>query len=141
MKQALVLLFPVWMAGWWASESNGVRMEEVWTDAGGGVMLGLHRDAKPNGKVSFEFLRIEKKDGTLVYQAQPGGRPPTPFTLKSETETRVVFENLKHDFPQRIIYWRDGDKLCARVEGPISGKEESEQWCWNRVASPQSQWK
>ena len=121
------------MSGWWASESNGVRMEEVWTTSAGNVMLGLHRDVKPNGKASFEFMRIEAKDGKVVYQAQPGGRPATPFALKSETASRVVFENLGHDFPQRIIYWRSGGRLCARVEGTINGKEESEEWCWKRV--------
>ena len=136
MKRALILLLPLWMSGWWASESNGVRMEEVWTAPGGGVMLGLHRDVKPNGKTSFEFLRIEEKEGSLIYQAQPGGRPATPFPLKESSESRIVFENLKHDFPQRIIYWREGDRLCARVEGTINGKTDAEQWCWTRVTSP-----
>jgi hypothetical protein len=123
------------MSGWWASESNGVRMEEVWTGAAGGVMLGVHRDVFPNGKVSFEFIRIEEKGGTLIYQAQPGGRPATSFPLKSESDSKIVFENPKHDFPQRILYWREGDKLCARVEGTMDGKSESEQWCWTRVTS------
>ncbi len=30
---------------------------------------------------------------------------------------RVVFENTAHDFPQRIIYWKDGNDLRARIEG------------------------
>ncbi|HEU4523109.1 MAG TPA: DUF6265 family protein, partial [Thermoanaerobaculia bacterium] len=106
--------FPSFMTGSWASTIGGVRMEEHWTDAGGNVMLGLHRDVRPNGKAFFEFLRIEKRDGTLAYVAQPGGRPATVFPLKTLTDSRIVFENLQHDFPQRIVYWRDGRKLCAR---------------------------
>jgi hypothetical protein len=132
MKMLAILLFPIWMAGSWRGTVDGVTMEEHWTSPGGDLMLGMHRDVRPDGKSSFEFARIEKKDGTLGYQAMPGGRPATSFTLKESSEKRVVFENLQHDFPQRIIYWRDGKRLCARVEGTIRGESESEQWCWER---------
>ena len=30
---------------------------------------------------------------------------------------RIVFENAEHDFPQRIVYRRDGDRLHASIEG------------------------
>jgi hypothetical protein len=43
----------------------------------------------------------------------------------------VEFENLAHDFPQRIIYWRADKNLCARVEGTIRGEKEGEEWCWS----------
>jgi hypothetical protein len=43
-------------------------------------------------------------------------------------ESRVVFENLAHDFPQRVIYWKEGDVLAARVEGALRGRERSEEW-------------
>ena len=118
--------FPVWMTGSW--KANG--SEEHWTSADGDVMLGMSREVR-DGKTSFEFLRIEKKDGTLVYQAMPFGHPPTPFPLKSMTSTRAVFENPSHDFPQRIIYWRDGARLCARIEETVHGKEDGDEWCWD----------
>lgn len=127
--------FPLFMAGSWAADVGGVKMEEHWTSADGNLMLGTHRDIRANGKVAFEFLRIEKRDGVLAYVSQPGGRPATVFPLKSITPARVVFENLEHDFPQRIIYWSDdAENLCARVEGAADGKEESEQWCWSPQA-------
>jgi hypothetical protein len=44
---------------------------------------------------------------------------------------RVVFENPAHDFPQRVIYWKDGNDLCARIEGTMNGKAESEEWKWS----------
>jgi hypothetical protein len=119
---------PSWMAGTWRSDADGVRMEEHWTTADGGLMLGLHRDISPK-KTSFEFIRIERRGETLVYLAMPGGRPATEFPLKSASDERIVFENLAHDFPQRIIYWREQSRLCARVEDATQG----EQWCWTRV--------
>lgn len=139
MRMLAIIMFPVWMAGSWRGTVDGVYMEEHWTDVGGAMMLGMHRDVRSkDGRASFEFMRIETtKDGeSLVYQAQPGGRPATAFKLKESTPQRVVFENAEHDFPQRIIYWRDGEKLCARVEGTIRGESESEQWCWARAGAP-----
>ena len=142
MKKTLIVLFiavsaraadlPSWMAGSWSGSAGGVKMEEHWTSADGSLMLGMHRDVAANGRTSFEFLRIEKRGDSLVYLAMPGGKTATRFPLKSETNSRIVFENKDHDFPQRILYWRDGARLCARVEGTIQGKEESEQWCWSR---------
>ena len=130
---ALVLLaaainFPVWMTGSW--KAPGV--EEHWTSADGGLMIGMGRESH-DGKTSFEFMRIERQNDTLVYQAMPGGNAPTPFTLKSLTKDRVVFENLQHDFPQRVIYWRKGAQLCARIEGTIQGQQQGDEWCWQRM--------
>jgi hypothetical protein len=115
-----------WMSGHWTSTKDGLVMEEVWTEPRGGVMLGLHRDAK-GAKASFEFLRITETNGAIVYLAQPGGKPPTPFTLVELNGKRAVFANPQHDFPKRIIYWLEDGKLCARVEGDGDG---AEQWCW-----------
>jgi hypothetical protein len=133
---ALSQTMPEWMAGSWTSQHDGVRMEEHWTRGDGGLMVGMHQDVVAGGRISFEFLRIERRDGKLVYLAMPRARAETPFPLKSATADRVVFENPDHDFPQRIIYWRDGARLCARTEGTIKGKAESEEWCWNRMSCP-----
>jgi hypothetical protein len=115
-----------WMSGHWTSTRDGLVMEEIWTAPGGGVMLGLHRDAK-GAKASFEFLRIAEMPEGVIYLAQPGGNPPTPFTLVETGRNRAVFANPQHDFPKRILYWLEDGKLCARVEGD---GESAEQWCW-----------
>lgn len=120
---------PSWMAGTWRGEVDGVRMEEHWTNADGDLMLGLHRDITAK-RTAFEFIRIARQGESLVYLAMPGGKPATAFPLKSLEANRIVFENLEHDFPQRIIYWRDGEQLCARVEG---AGQAAEQWCWSKV--------
>ena len=46
----------------------------------------------------------------------------------------MVFENLQHDFPQRILYWLDAaGAMHARIEGPQAGKTVSEEWVWTRA--------
>ncbi len=44
----------------------------------------------------------------------------------------MVFENAVHDFPQRILYWREGEALLARVEGTLRGEPRSEEWRFSR---------
>jgi hypothetical protein len=121
-----------WMTGSWSGVVRGIEMEEHWTAAKGNSMIGIHRDVGKGRTLSFEFLRIEQQGDQLVYLSMPNGRSPaTPFPLKEVAGTRVVFENPAHDFPQRIIYWKDGNDLRARIEGAVNGKAGSEEWRWS----------
>ena len=131
---ALAADLPKWMAGSWRLDTPEARVEEHWTAPGGGMMLGMSRTVSAKGKTSFEFLRIAEVEGKLAYLAMPQGRPATSFPLKSAGASRLVFENPAHDFPQRILYWRDGAKLCARIEGTLHGKSEGEEWCYTRTS-------
>ena len=112
-------------------------MEEIWTSAAGGALVGLHKDVSTRGgtarMVSFEFLRIEGGPEGIAYVAQPGGHPPTRFALIEQADRRVVFANPAHDFPQRILYWLDAaGALHARVEGPKGGRTVGQEWTWTR---------
>ncbi|MEO7157888.1 MAG: DUF6265 family protein [Vicinamibacterales bacterium] len=121
-----------WLAGSWAGTVRGIEMDEHWTAPKGNSMLGMHRDVGTGRTLSFEFLRIEQQGDQIVYLSMPNGRSPaTPFPLKEAAGTRVVFENPTHDFPQRIIYWKDGNDLRARIEGTLDGKAGSEEWRWS----------
>jgi hypothetical protein len=52
----------------------------------------------------------------------------------SHDRANVAFENLQHDFPQRIIYWMEKDgSLRAKVEGTMNGKAASEEWSWTKA--------
>lgn len=112
-----------WLSGSWKQEANGKVIEEHWTTPAGGSMLGMSRTIKNGKTVAFEFLRIEQRDGTLLYIAQPQGAPPTEFRLLSANDNELVFANPQHDFPKRIRYRRNPDgSVTARVEDE-SGKK------------------
>lgn len=119
-----------WMTGSWKSSGSGAETEEHWTAPGAGSMIGMNRTVKGGKTVGFEFLRIEARADGIFYLASPGGAPPTPFKLKDASKEKAVFENPEHDFPQRILYWRDGANLCARIEGTQKGKAAGQEWCW-----------
>ncbi len=46
-------------------------------------MLGMNRTNPARGKSSFEFLRIEMRDGKPTYLAQPQGSRKLPFPSKA----------------------------------------------------------
>src|SRR5687768_14135347 len=96
-----------WLAGSWAADSAGTRIEEHWMTPRGGMMVGMHRDVIGGRAVSFEFFRIVEDSSGIAYLTSPGGRPAIRFPLKEMARQRIVFENPTHDFPQRILYWID----------------------------------
>jgi hypothetical protein len=126
-----------WLEGHWVGADGPLQMEEIWTSAAGGALVGLHKDVSTRGgtarMVSFEFLRIEAGADGIAYVAQPGGQPPTRFPLTEQTPRRVVFANPAHDFPQRILYWLDdAGALHARVEGSKGERTVGQEWTWTR---------
>ena len=122
-----------WLAGSWASDSAGTRIEEHWMAPRGGEMVGMHRDVVRGRAISFEFFRIVADSQGVAYLTSPRGRPALRFGLKEMYPRKVVFENAQHDFPQRILYWLDADeRLHARIEGTTGGKAASEDWIWSK---------
>lgn len=120
-----------WLAGSWAGPDGDLHHEEHWTAPRGGAMVGMHRTIKGDRMAEFEFIRIEEREGVLIYISMPNGRgTPTLFALRSLDGGRAVFENAEHDFPQRIIYWKAGADLRARIEGTTGGKTQSMEWTW-----------
>lgn len=119
-----------WIAGCWSSDVQGTITEETWLAPRGGQMVGVNRMVFPNGKSTFEFLRIADTNKGVVYFASPSGKPATPFALKQAEENKAVFENLENDFPQRIIYQRSGESMEAMIEGNVNGKVQSMKWKW-----------
>jgi hypothetical protein len=125
-----------WLAGSWRLERAGVVVEEHWLPPAGGTMLGVNRTVRGDGRTAFEFLRIAPVGGVPAYLASPGGAPPTPFRLIEVEGTRATFENLEHDFPQRIVYQRDGERLTATISGTVDGVERSSSWEWRLDERP-----
>jgi hypothetical protein len=127
-----------WLTGAWAGRNDdGSRTEEHWTQPTAGMMLGVNRTIAGGETIFFEYLRIEAgTNDAVTYYAAPRGRDPaTPFLMVESEPDRFVFENLQHDFPQRIIYevaW-DG-ALVQRIEGiETSGEERSSEWRLERA--------
>jgi hypothetical protein len=105
-----------WMVGDWVEVKEGKLTEEVWMAPRGGMLLGMSRSGKAGTAGAFEFVRIGPgADGRLAFHAQPNGAPPAAFAATEQTGQSILFENRAHDYPQRIRYWREGDRLMAEI--------------------------
>jgi hypothetical protein len=113
-----------WLSGHWCSESGDQLLEEYWLPAEGSLALGVGRTVKAGRTVTFEFMRIETRDGVTSYVAIHDGQPPTAFRLTASGADWARFENRQHDFPQRVEYRRTSSGLHAQIAGP--GKDGKE---------------
>jgi len=112
-----------WIAGVWSGPNGTVTVEERWTPAASGGMIGVGRTLRGAALTGFEFLCIAERNGTLVYAAMPDARfPATFFTLTGVTPTSATFENPSHDFPKLIRYTKlaDGSLETAISAGPTA---------------------
>ncbi len=91
------------------------------------MMVGVNLTSAP-GRASFENLRITRGDDGWTFWGSPGGRTPVPFRMIEGGAQRAVFANPEHVFPARIVYWREGDELLARIEGTIRDKPAAKEW-------------
>lgn len=113
-----------WLAGCWESRRGERHVEEQWMAPEGGSMLGMGRTVRGERTVEFEFMRIDTDGDALVFTSRPSGQAEASFRSVRITDSSVLFENLEHDFPQRILYERQKDgSLLARIEGKDNGTD------------------
>ena len=70
---------------------------------------------------------------TITIRSGELGQAEASFKLLKRGAREVVFENLAHDFPQRVMYRLDGDTLIGRIEGTEKGKPGSAEFPMRRV--------
>ncbi len=122
-----------WMAGSWTHEKDGIVTRETWLPPLGGAMSGAGQTNRPGKPARSEFMTITVEPAGLTFTAHVQGQPPTPFVAIPSDPGSAVFENSAHDFPQRVMYRRCGENLCAGIEGVIAGKPRAEHWTYTPV--------
>jgi len=127
---AVVIAAPdfAWMVGTWSETKDGTTTREMWMPPLDGAMSGITQTNAGGKLVSIEVASITSEPAGVTFTARPQGQPATAFVLKPGKTGEAVFENLAHDFPQRVIYRRCGPDLCARIEGMMDGKAQAMDW-------------
>lgn len=108
-----------WLAGTWhrTNVKAGRTAHERWVKTADGLQgWGVSMSGVDTSFV--EKLRILTKDNKLYYVADvPQNKESTYFLITEVTPTSFVCENPNHDFPKRIAYQADGNKLKATISG------------------------
>lgn len=124
-----------WLAGTWSLERNGRSVTEHWLPPAGGTMLGVSRTTAGERTIEYEFIVLRADEtGQISYVAKPSGQVEAVFKLVRVSATEVVFENLEHDFPQRISYRLQPDgSLLAAIEGTRNGQTRRVEFPYRRL--------
>lgn len=88
---------------------RGETWDATYSTPEGGKILSFAKEYAKDGAVGFfEYERIEVLDGRVVLTPAPFGRPSVRFPLVrfDPVAQKATFQNLRHDFPTSITYWR-----------------------------------
>lgn len=105
-----------WLAGSWRGQMAGGKIEEVWTPAEGGVMMGMFRMVNAKGQaVFYEFQVIEEtaqganlkiKHFNRALKGQEAPEKFVHFILSKVTAEQAVFESDGADAHVTLRYRR-----------------------------------
>lgn len=114
------------LVGVWEDSAQDNTFVEQWQINPDGSLSGTGFVMAGNDTVFIEQLNIREVNGVMTYFAQVmdhnQGRS-IPFGLKEKQGSSMVFENLQHDFPQRIIYEVPNDtSMFVYIEGTENGQ-------------------
>jgi hypothetical protein len=125
-----------WLIGTWCNDpGDGEQTCETWTGYDRQQEAhGVSETQGPRG-TTREAMTIVNDAGRLVFHAKPQGQAPTDFfsTSRDYAPPTLEFVNEKHDYPQRIRYWREGALLMAEIA--MADGSKPERWTYHRVAS------
>jgi hypothetical protein len=114
------------MTGCWRGTLQwpGSTLEETWTSAEADMMLATSRYIHGSKVTGFEFSRIQADSAGISLTPYPDGTSTVSFALVGRESGAATFQNLRHDFPKRIIYRRvDDDTNMIRIEDDTQGTQ------------------
>jgi hypothetical protein len=129
-----------WLHGCWGGKVNGRDFREQWMPLRGNTLLGIGSTEFEGKLSSYEYLRIEPRADGIYYVALPSEQKEAAFKLVSavkderDKSSTFTFENLQHDFPQRISYRRGTEGwLYATVDGKVQGQDRQVTYPYRRI--------
>ncbi len=120
------------MTGCWSQSGQGLR--EHFSPVAANMMTGFSQFWRGEAIVDWEFHRVDVTPDGPALTPHPRGIASVQFLPVAIESNKIVWQNLEHDFPQRIIYHRSApDTLVARTEGGEGEAARSMEWKMARV--------
>lgn len=126
-----------WLIGTWENKTLKGSIYETWRKETDSKFSGKSYIVKEKDTIVFENIQLIQEPDGLFYiptvKNQNDGLP-VRFTVKTISETQLVFENPQHDFPQCISYRKiSADSLVAEISGTKKGQERKQTFPMKRV--------
>ncbi len=121
-----------WLIGSWGNTSKEGNLTETWTQKNDSTLSGKTTFIAVKDTLFTETIEIIQTKDSLFYNTNVSNQnegKTISFKLTNTSENEIIFENSKHDFPQKIMYKKiDIDSLVAKISGKKDGKESFEEY-------------
>lgn len=129
-----------WLLGKWETKTAEGILSENWKQLNDSTFQGESFFIKNKDTLHFESIILQQKGEELFYNATVKGQndnKTVPFKMTSVTKKQLVFENPKHDYPQKITYSQiSKDSLVASISGVQIGKPSAEKFGMKKSETP-----
>ncbi len=127
-----------WLLGTWKHETVTSTTFESWRKLSDKTLEGesWRVNKATQQRVFGEALLLAEMGDGIFYLPKTSDNPlPVAFKLNTSNAKEVVFENAKHDFPQKITYKLNADgSVTALVEGAMNGQQRRLEFQYTRTA-------
>jgi CubicO group peptidase (beta-lactamase class C family) len=126
-----------WLLGTWKHESANSTAFESWRKLSDKTLEGesWRVNKTTQQRVFGEALLLAELGGEIFYLPKTSDNPlPVAFKLTASNAHEAVFENPKHDFPQKIHYKLNADgTVTALVSGTLGGQPRQLEFKYTKV--------
>jgi hypothetical protein len=131
-KEVSKIVVADWLLGNWENKSATGDLLESWKKVNDSIYDGESYFIKGKDTLHFEKIQMKQKGEALFYIATIRGQnndKPVTFKHNDTIAKQLVFENPKHDYPQKIMYSQiTKDSIIIQISGIQQGKPSSERF-------------
>jgi hypothetical protein len=136
-KEVSKIVVANWLLGNWENKSDDGHLLENWKKVNDSLYDGESYFIKGKDTLHFEKIQMKQKGEALFYIATVKGQnndKPITFVRNDTIEKQLVFENPKHDFPQKIMYSQiTKESIVIQISGIQQGKPSSERYSMKKT--------
>jgi len=136
-KQVSKIVGNDWLLGQWENKSDEGNLLEIWEKKNDSIYFGESYFIKGKDTLHSEKIELQQKGENLLYVSTIKGQnndKPVTFIHNDTIEKQLVFENPKHDFPQKIAYSKiTKDSIVIQISGIQQGKPSSERFSMKKT--------
>jgi Domain of unknown function (DUF6265) len=121
-----------WFLGNWQNQTKEANFTEIWTKKNDSVFKGKSFIIAQKDTVFYENIELVQHNDSLFYIVSvkdQNKEKPVTFYQTSATDSKLVFENPKHNFPNKISYTKiTKDSIVGEIFGLQNGKIVNEKF-------------
>lgn len=120
-----------WLIGNWEYKTNWGTLSETWQKVNDSTFKAQSLFIKDKDTIHHENIILQQNREKLSYTTTIKGQnnnKPIRFELNKEMEDKLLFENLKNNYPKKISYKKDSNSIITEISGVQSGKTTTEKY-------------